>query len=106
MPQRFAHVPLQRLVVRGHATDGSPDAPAAEICFMTVVRPLLRVLEMRETPRTLNVTRTFLRKSLPTVAASLGEAAKQPLQVDTTESGGLAWPAPLEVEACRGPLVK
>ena len=104
MPQRFVHVSLQRLVVRGHATDDRPDA-AADLCFVTVVRPLLRALEMRESPRTLNATRSFLRRSLPTVTASLSEAAKQPLRIGMAEGGGLAWPAPLEVEACRGPLV-
>lgn len=106
MPQRYAHVSLQRLVVRARAVGGQPidDAAAADACFVAVVRPLLRVIEMHETPRALNATRSFLKRSLPTVTTSLAAAAQQPLHVALASGGALAWPEVLDVAACHGPI--
>ena len=97
MPGRFAHVSLQRLVVRGHEhADGAH-------CFGAVVMPLLRALEMEATPSTVNATRNFLVRSLPTVSKSLAEAAERPLRLAAGDEAA-AWPEHLEARACRGPL--
>ena len=107
MPHRFAHVSLQRLVVRGHhhgAGDHTgADAHDAQRCFDATVRPLLRTLRLQATPAVLNATRSFLAKSLPTVRSSLAEAGRQPLRVSGDDEV-VRWPAPLEERACQGPL--
>lgn len=114
MPHRFAHVPLQRLIVRG-ANEASPDdasSSAAAVhaksrrtsCVDSVLSPLLKALHLPHTPRIVNVTRHFLAASLPTVRHSVAEAMKAPLLLPHGDDA-ITWPPSLEVDACRGPLM-
>lgn len=103
MPGQFAHVSLQRLVVRGHGHHAT-DPADAERCFDAVMRPLLRALQLPPSADTLNATRSFLARSLPTVHASLAEASRQPLRVEG-DAKLVQWPPPLETHACRGSLL-
>lgn len=111
MPHRFAHISLQRLVVRGshgqHSviSDAHSDShvEGSTRCFNAVVRPLLRVLRLPPDEFNLNATRSFLTRSLSTVQKSLAEANHHPLRVHGDDEA-VSWPAPLEASACRGPL--
>ena len=94
MPHRYAHVPLQRLIVIGGGREG---------CFDSIMNPLLRALRIEATPDALNASRHFLQKSLPTVRKSLAEASQQPLSLPRGDDA-LSWPPALESVACRGPL--
>ena len=103
MPRRFAHISLQRLVVRhSHGHHGGNNNNGGS-CFNAVILPLLRAIEMEATPATLNASRTFLARSLPTVRSSLAEAVQRPLHLPGGDAA-VAWPEALEAQACRGPM--
>lgn len=95
-PHRYAHMPLQRLVILG--------ADPGSACFKAVMGPMFRALHIEQTPDTINATSRFLAKSLSTVKSSLREAAQRPLTLPA-EDEALAWPAAMDVEACRGDII-
>ena len=110
MPYRFAHVPLQRLVVlggpeaQGGGGGGDARANAHGACFDSVMGPLFRALRIEATTETINTTRQFLLKSLPTVTKSLAEAAQRPLSLPAGDDA-IRWPAILDHEACQGEIM-
>ena len=99
-PHRYAHMPLQRLVILGADQRSS----ASSACFHAVMGPLYRALRIDVTPETINATHRFLAKSLSTVKSSLREAAQRPLALAVGEEA-LAWPMAMNVEACRGDIM-
>ena len=111
LPHRFAHVPLQRLIVRGATEEAAEPRSAPPYamphhggsCVHSVLSPLLRALRLPHTPRYVNATRRFLASSLPTVRQSLAEASKSTLTLDAKDEA-IRWPEVLEVDACRGSL--